>query len=1167
MFKKTRYSNSYILVSILLVLIIFLAACGKKTESKREYYTSLSQLEHKRIGVVTGSVQAIQAQDSLPEAEFYYYSNNADMLNALRAGKVDAYADSDALIRYVMISSTDITALHERISVTVKAGAIFSKNQKGKALCDEYSDYIKKIKANGEYDEIQKIWFGPDEDKKKVDLKSLDGSKGTLRLAVDTTMVPFAFIKDGELAGVDVDIFAHFCKEKGYRVETAEMDFGGILPAVSSGKCDLACGGIAYTEERAESVYYAEPTYEGGSAVAVMKNPDKNPAYSLSEIKEPGRKIAILTGSELYDAALESFPKGEYSYYDTFADVMNALHTGKVDAALGYPNLFSVEKDDYPDITHYEEPVMEFEHGFGTQKNAEGEKLCNELNEWFKKLEDSGKFEEIQQKWKTSNGKQCMDDYTFDGSKGVLKIATIGGWEPNSFYIGDELTGFFIELMNSFCQEYGYKPSYFSMPYVSEVAGLNSGEYDVIADTICRTPERMESINITEPIYHEDCYVFVKTSTSEAPKGVAGFIDSIKKSFIKNIIKEDRWKILLSGFRVTLGLSILSSCFGTILGAVICFLRMRENRILAGIADTYIKIFRGIPIVVLLLVLYYIVFASAEFPAFWVCVVGFSIDFSAYTSEMFRNGIEAVPEGQGMAAKAMGFSEVHGFRSVVLPQALIHILPVYTGQFIALVKLTSVAGYISVIDLTRASDIIRSRTYEAFFPLILTAVIYFILSVILIALLRKLEKMIRPGSRKLQKVEALMAAKEAGELNAVKDDKQAADLEMAQNKRKKEPSENETMENLEDASRSGQILYQVSHLKKSYENAEPVKDFNCEIRKGDIIAVIGPSGTGKSTFLKLLNQLETADGGEILFKGENILASGYDLKELRKKVGMVFQSFNLFSHLTIVENIMLAQEELLGRSKEEAFAYSMEVLEKVGLSEKALNYPSELSGGQQQRVAIAREVAMDPEMILFDEPTSALDPTTIGEVLSVIRNLARNGMTMVIVTHEMNFARDVSNRVFYLDEGIVYEEGSPDQIFSHPVKDKTRQFIGHLKVLSLHIKGMSFDYGGAVTQLETFGHHHMIDYSVIYRMTMIIEELGVMILQEHYKEQTDALFTYEYQEQSGRMNVRVVFEGSDFNPLSDGDPISISLIRNAVEDIACRFEDGKGIIEGSFLPK
>ena len=312
----------------------------------------------------------------------------------------------------------------------------------------------------------------------------------------------------------------------------------------------------------------------------------------------------------------------------------------------------------------------------------------------------------------------------------------------------------------------------------------------------------------------------------------------------------------------------------------------------------------------------------------------------------------------------------------------------------------------------------------------------------------------------------------------------------------------------------------------------------------------------------MLNQLQPADKGEILFKGENILADGYDLKNLRKRVGMVFQSFNLFSHLTIVENIMLSQVELLGRSKEEALCCSMDVLRQVGLTEKALNYPDELSGGQKQRVAIARQIAMDPEMILFDEPTSALDPTAIEEVLSVIRNLARRGTTMVIVTHEMNFARDVSNRVFYLDEGIIYEEGTPGEIFTEPKKEKTKMFIGHLKMLSFKLNGADFDLGEAISKIEAFGHRYVIEHAITRRMLTIAEELGIAIIQEHFGEKTDAYLEFEYQDKTGKMRFRATYKGEEFDPVKQGDDISVALVKNALSDITFNYSEGTGVIEG-----
>ena len=238
-------------------------------------------------------------------------------------------------------------------------------------------------------------------------------------------------------------------------------------------------------------------------------------------------------------------------------------------------------------------------------------------------------------------------------------------------------------------------------------------------------------------------------------------------------------------------------------------------------------------------------------------------------------------------------------------------------------------------------------------------------------------------------------------------------------------------------------MISIKHLSKTFTNPDGtqitvLKDVNCEIEKGEVISIIGPSGTGKSTLLRAINMLEPPTSGEIWVDGENIMAKGYHLDKLRQKMGMVFQNFNLFDHLTVLENITYAPTRLLKLPQEEAKKEALELLNKVGLAQKADVYPSSLSGGQKQRVAIARSLAMHPEVILFDEPTSALDPTMVGEVLSVMRQLAKEGLTMLIVTHEMRFARDVSSRIFFMNEGVIYEDGTPQQIFEHPRRSATK---------------------------------------------------------------------------------------------------------------------------------
>ena len=227
-------------------------------------------------------------------------------------------------------------------------------------------------------------------------------------------------------------------------------------------------------------------------------------------------------------------------------------------------------------------------------------------------------------------------------------------------------------------------------------------------------------------------------------------------------------------------------------------------------------------------------------------------------------------------------------------------------------------------------------------------------------------------------------------------------------------------------------MIELVHLEKKYGNATPLADVNAVINDGDVISIIGPSGTGKSTLIRCIDMLERPTGGKIILDGEDICAPGYDVTKARRKMGMVFQSFNLFGHLNVIENIMQAQMDILSRSKNEAYETGMELLRRVGLANKETNYPDELSGGQKQRVAIARTLAMDPEVILFDEPTSALDPTMVGEVQSVIRDLTSTGKTMLIVTHEINFARAICSRVFYMDQGGIYEEGAPSRYSTTP---------------------------------------------------------------------------------------------------------------------------------------
>ena len=236
-------------------------------------------------------------------------------------------------------------------------------------------------------------------------------------------------------------------------------------------------------------------------------------------------------------------------------------------------------------------------------------------------------------------------------------------------------------------------------------------------------------------------------------------------------------------------------------------------------------------------------------------------------------------------------------------------------------------------------------------------------------------------------------------------------------------------------------MISVNNLRKSFHGLEVLKGISTEIKRGDVVCVIGPSGSGKSTFLRCLNMLEKPDGGEIIFNGEDLTAPRTNLNLHRQKMGMVFQQFNLFPHMTVLENLTCAPVMLKKLTQAQAEEKAMELLGRVGLADRANEYPNKLSGGQKQRVAIVRALCMDPEVMLFDEPTSALDPEMVGEVLDVMQDLAQKGMTMIVVTHEMGFAKEVSNRVMFMDEGIIMEENSPEELFSNPQCERLKSFL------------------------------------------------------------------------------------------------------------------------------
>ena len=334
-------------------------------------------------------------------------------------------------------------------------------------------------------------------------------------------------------------------------------------------------------------------------------------------------------------------------------------------------------------------------------------------------------------------------------------------------------------------------------------------------------------------------------------------------------------------------------------------------------------------------------------------------------------------------------------------------------------------------------------------------------------------------------------------------------------------------------------LIEVKNLCKSFGNLEVLNGVNLSVEEGERIAIIGGSGCGKSVFLRSLELLETPDKGQIFIDGEEITAKNADINNIRRKMGMVYQKFYLFSHLNVLENLCLAPVKLLKMSRDEAETHAKEWLSKVGLSSKIHAMPGKLSGGQQQRIAICRSLMMKPKVLLFDEPTSALDPTMVGEVLAMIRMLAKQDMTMLIVTHEMNFAREVASRVlFFADKGI-YEQGTPTEIFDAPQKEKTVAFIRKLKYFSYDITSKNFDLLEMQGGIHLFAEKYGISSTLGYRLELCSEELIYEILSGCYGdnngEKVSVLLEISYSEADSAVKINLTSGGKKFNPFENED--------------------------------
>ncbi len=358
-------------------------------------------------------------------------------------------------------------------------------------------------------------------------------------------------------------------------------------------------------------------------------------------------------------------------------------------------------------------------------------------------------------------------------------------------------------------------------------------------------------------------------------------------------------------------------------------------------------------------------------------------------------------------------------------------------------------------------------------------------------------------------------------------------------------------------------LIEVRGLKKSFGSLEVLKGIDLTVEKGERIAIIGGSGCGKSVFLRSLCLLNKPDAGQVFIDGKEITAKGAPVDAIRRSMGMVFQKFHLFSEMDVMDNLCLAPTRLKGMSRADAEKKALELLGQVGLANRAHAWPTVLSGGQQQRIAICRCLMMEPKVLLFDEPTSALDPTMVGEVLAVIRMLAKRDMSMLIVTHEMNFAREVANRVLFFADGGIYEQGTPKELFDSPKREKTIAFINKIKYFTYEIQRKDFDLMQFQGGIQHFGEKYGLDQNRTYRLQICCEEMIYEMIDHCYpgSETADLKLSIAYTETDRSTEINLDCGGAEYNPLNQQDDgLSVTILKKMAQKLEYRREDGRNQI-------
>ena len=721
----------------------------------------------KRLGVLVGPLMEDAAKEYFPDSEYLLFNSYPDCIAALLSGKIDAYLGDELGAFAVHAENLEIDYIHDRITQNNYAFAFRKNDPKSAALCAELNDFLAISRENGTMEDLENIWYGIDEERKVVDMSDLTGENGTIRVVTTSTDMPFSYIKDGKNVGYDIDLVVRFCRDRGYALELGDVAFDGRIPAIQSGKYDFTTD-MNVTPEREEQVLFSDPTGYGG-IVLVVRSSDLGESTvseagvytSVSQLD--GKRIGVQSGTNFDAMVQENLPSAQIDYYIGKADLVAALTGKKVEAFAVDEPVAQILMHEDERLTYLHEYLDDYVFAFAFAKNEAGKALKDQFNAFLEQLPD-GTLNALAAKWfdEDEDAKPMPDITALKAENGTLRLATESGYAPFEYIRDGQVVGYDMELAALFCEANGYGLEIVDMNFDAILPAIQTGKCDFAAAGIGVTPERAESVLFSEPDFSGGMVLVVLKTEAQPTAQTAettifssqaeSFWDGIVSSFNKTFLRENRWELFGNGVLTTLLITVLSILFGTALGFLVFMLCRNGNIVANSVTRFSMWLVQGMPMVVLLMILYYIIFGSVAISGIFVAVIGFTLTFGASVFGLLKMGVGTIDRGQYEAAYALGYANRRTFFRIILPQAIPHILPAYKGEIVGLIKATAIVGYIAVQDLTKMGDIVRSRTYEAFFPLIAVTVIYFVLEGLLGFLVSKIQIRMNPKKRKPESI-------------------------------------------------------------------------------------------------------------------------------------------------------------------------------------------------------------------------------------------------------------------------------------------------------------------------------------------------------------------------------------------------------------------------------